>query len=291
MSTHGDLVAPSAEDTGRAYPAGAAATADPYKWTAIGLTALFTLTLPAILTLNVILQPAPPMPAWSAEAAALGVEPASISAGEQAFENSCTVCHGPSGDGVHGLGKPLRNSAYVQGHSDEELFDLIVEGRAPDDPLNTTGVLMPPRGAQNLSDAAIDDVVLYLRAIQDLSKDVVSTEPWDLASRESGGAGAAIELKDHPGYDLFVSSCAACHGQGAEGIEDQGLPLVSSGFIRGTSDEELISFIKRGRPMWDASNTTGLDMPPKGGNPAITDEQLQTIIDYIRALQDEAMGS
>jgi len=46
-----------------------------------------------------------------------------------------------------------------------------------------------------------------------------------------------------------------------------------------------------GRASWDENNTTGLDMPPKGGNPAITDDQLQSIVDYLRALQKEAMGS
>jgi len=46
----------------------------------------------------------------------------------------------------------------------------------------------------------------------------------------------------------------------------------------------LIGFIKSGRPIWDAANTTGLDMPPKGGNPALSDEDLRKIVAYIRAL-------
>jgi len=87
-----------------------------------------------------------------------------------------------------------------------------------------------------------------------------------------------------------VASCASCHGQGAEGIEGVGLPLSTSGFVRGASDKDLINFIKMGRPMWDENNVTGMDMPPKGGNPAITDEQLQSIVDYLRAVQASATG-
>jgi disulfide bond formation protein DsbB len=221
----------------------------------------------------------------------LSLDIAALRRGKQVFQAACVVCHGPKGDGVHGLGKPIHNSAFVQESSDDELFELLVDGRKLDDPLNTTGVLMPPRASQGLGDDKINDVIVYLRALQEPGAAPVSVEPWNTKARAGEGGATPIELTDHPGYDLFIASCTACHGRGGEGIEGQGLPLVTSGFVRGTSDQDLIGFIKRGRPMWDASNTTGLDMPPKGGNPAITDAQLQTIIDYIRALQKEALGS
>jgi len=266
---------------------------DPNKWPAIGLAVVFALTLPSIMAAMVLLQPAPPVPAWTVEAEALGVDRLEIARGERVYGSSCAVCHGPSGDGVPRLGKPVRNSAFVQGHSDAELFRLIVEGRPVSDPLNTTGALMPPRGAQGLGDEDIAAVVTYLRAIQDPEAATASMAAWEASDEPAGdgAAGAAIELTDHSGYDLFVASCAACHGQGGEGIETLGLPLTTSGFVRGKSDKDLITFIKMGRPIWDENNTTGLDMPPKGGNPAITDDELQQIVDYMRALQKEAMGS
>lgn len=221
----------------------------------------------------------------------LSLDVAALRRGRRVFQETCAVCHGPQGNGVHGLGKPVHNSAFVQQSSYDELFALLVDGRKLDDPRNTTGVLMPPRAAQELSDDKINDIIVYLRALQDPGVTPVSVEPWNIKARMGEGGATPIELPDHPGYDLFIASCTACHGRGGEGIEGQSLPLVTSGFIRGTSDQDLIGFIKRGRPMWDASNTTGLDMPPKGGNPAITDAELQLIIDYIRALQKEALGS
>lgn len=60
-----------------------------------------------------------------------------------------------------------------------------------------------------------------------------------------------------------------------------------SEFVSGLSDQELLTFVKMGRPIWDAANTTGIDMPPKGGNPALTDDQLLNIIVYIRSLRAE----
>jgi disulfide bond formation protein DsbB len=80
--------------------------------------------------------------------------------------------------------------------------------------------------------------------------------------------------------------CSACHGPDARGIPNLGKDLVTSEFVAGLTDEELLQFIKTGRPIWDPLNTTGLDMPPKGGNPALTDEEILAIIAYLRSLPE-----
>lgn len=271
---------------------------DPYRWPALGMAAVFILTLPTIIGVIVLLQPVPGTRFGGASSAFASTSTVALNSGtsmmgapgQATYASSCAVCHGPDGSGVHSLGKPLRNSAFVQGQTDEQLFALIVDGRKTSDPSNTTGALMPARGAQSLSDEAVTAVVAYLRTLQEPGVTPVSTEAWNIVGRDGEG-GAAIELTDHAGYDLFVASCAACHGQGAEGLEDLGLPLTTSGYVRGSTDADLVKFIKSGRSSWDENNSTGIDMPPKGGNPAITDDQLQTIVEYLRALQREAMGS
>ena len=87
------------------------------------------------------------------------------------------------------------------------------------------------------------------------------------------------------GAELFASACAACHGPDAKGIANLGKDLTTSEFAASLSDAELIAFIKEGRPSGDPLNTTGVEMPPKGGNPAITDAQLADIVAYVRTLQ------
>ena len=62
--------------------------------------------------------------------------------------------------------------------------------------------------------------------------------------------------------------------------------MTSSAFIASNSDDEMLVFVKTGRPVTHEDNTTGVDMPPKGGNPALTDEQILDIIAYIRTLQE-----
>jgi disulfide bond formation protein DsbB len=91
------------------------------------------------------------------------------------------------------------------------------------------------------------------------------------------------------GEELFVL-CAACHGIDGRGIQGLGKNLVESEFVASLTDEELLAFIQTGRPVWDAANTTGVDMPPRGGNPALTDEDIMAIIAYIRTLSAQASG-
>lgn len=88
------------------------------------------------------------------------------------------------------------------------------------------------------------------------------------------------------GRQLFVASCSACHGPSGEGVQGLGKDMQHSEFIAGLTDDELVAFIKTGRPIGDPLNTTGVDMPPKGGNPAITDEQLMDIVAFMRSIHE-----
>ncbi len=86
------------------------------------------------------------------------------------------------------------------------------------------------------------------------------------------------------GKQIFSTTCAACHGPAGEGVQGLGKDMTKSEFIAGLSDEELIAFVKVGRRIDDPLNTTGVDMPPKGGNPALSDEKLVDIVAFIRSI-------
>ena len=79
--------------------------------------------------------------------------------------------------------------------------------------------------------------------------------------------------------------CAGCHGMDGKGIQGLGKDFTTSEFVKSQTDEQLLAFLKVGRPASDPANTTGVDMPPKGGNPAFTDQQLLDVISYVRSLQ------
>ena len=86
------------------------------------------------------------------------------------------------------------------------------------------------------------------------------------------------------GATLFVT-CSACHGPDAMGIPGLGKDLVNGEFVNTATDEELTVVITSGRPIWDAENTTMVDMPARGGNPTLTEEDIYDIVAYIRSLQ------
>lgn len=262
---------------------------DPFLWQVIGLVIVFSVSLPTIIALTLAIEPDPPAVTphpWAEVAMRIDADPDQILLGESTYINGCALCHGPNADGVARLGKPLRNSAYVQEHSDQELFQLIATGRPPADPENTTGAMMPARANQNLSNERLRAVITFLRAIQEPGVATASIEDWII---DTGGAQLA-GVMGGVGHDLFISSCSACHGSTGEGMEGLGKPLADSPFIEAKTDKELITFIKMGRPIWDAENTTGVDMPPKGGNPALSEEQLSDIVKYIRTLHAKPTG-
>lgn len=87
--------------------------------------------------------------------------------GKQLFTATCTGCHGPQGAGIPHLGKDLQTSKFAAGLSDAQLVDFITQGRAVNDPLNTTHVPMPPKGGNPaLSPQDISDIVAYVRQLQ-----------------------------------------------------------------------------------------------------------------------------
>jgi disulfide bond formation protein DsbB len=261
-----------------------ASNPDPNKWPALVFGAVVLLT--PVIVLGAVIAATPKPESASVQAPSIsgnGQIPVRLVSGETIYKNTCMLCHGADAQGSPHLGKPLRNSDYIQSSSDQELIDVVTNGRLPDHPLNTTGVLMPARGAQNISDEEIVKVVGFLREIQDPNMPTVSMDDWVVEQTASRPA-ADPALLDHPGRELFLASCSACHGSNAEGIEGLGKSFIDSEFIKSSSDKELMTMIKMGRPVWDPANTTGLDMPSKGGNPAITDDQLTDIIGYIRSV-------
>ncbi|MEZ5175434.1 MAG: cytochrome c [Acidimicrobiia bacterium] len=94
-----------------------------------------------------------------------------------------------------------------------------------------------------------------------------------------GGSGDPSE-----GAEVYQGTCAACHGPTAGGIDGLGKPLAPSEFVTSNTEDELVAFIKVGRPAGDPANTQGVDMPPKGGNPSLTDEDLHDVAAYIKSL-------
>ena len=201
----------------------------------------------------------------------------------------CAACHGPDARGVPGLGKDLVDSEFVISLTDEELADFIITGRPIWDPENTTGLDMPAKGGNPaMSNDDIDAIVAYIRLLAGGDAGSGTAAPADDTTTDSSessdetASNVDVELATQ-GESLFIL-CAACHGPDARGVPGLGKDLVDSEFVISLTDEELADFIITGRPIWDPENTTGLDMPAKGGNPAMSNDDIDAIVAYIRLL-------
>lgn len=104
---------------------------------------------------------------------------------------------------------------------------------------------------------------------------------------EAAEAEPAIVGDAAAGEQVYQTSCVACHGPDAKGVQGLGKSLhpSDSDFISERTDDELVEYIKVGRRVDDPLNTTGIDMPPKGGNPAMTEEDMYNVVAYMRTLE------
>ncbi len=117
----------------------------------------------------------------------------------------------------------------------------------------------------------------------------IRVSPWLMvavlvvaASAGCGGEGAAVDAVR--GQQLYLANCALCHGADGGGKPALGKSLIDNEFTRGMTDEELVQFLAEGRRADHPLNTKGVDMPPRGGNPGLSDADLMAIVQYLRTL-------
>ena len=82
------------------------------------------------------------------------------------------------------------------------------------------------------------------------------------------------------GKDLFMSNCAVCHGEQLEGLEYLGVKLTENEYVNGHSVNELADHIKRGRPLADPTNRTGIIMP---GFPQFSQNELNLLAAFLKS--------
>ena len=88
------------------------------------------------------------------------------------------------------------------------------------------------------------------------------------------------------GEKTYSQLCVACHGPGGVGVEGLGKSIITSDFVTSSSDDELVAFIIEGRDITHPENSTGVAMPPKGGNPGLKTKDVANVVAYMRSIQE-----
>lgn len=248
-----------------------------------------------------------------------------VARGKRLYDASCIACHGQDLHGVPNLGRDLAAGRFTRDSSDSALLDMINRGRGPADPGFTGPVPMPPRGGRpDFSDADLRSILSYVRAVQvpgrinnrpipevhvelldgpvgeALHAATPSPAPTPTAQSSAAAALAAPPANSPAETSLVLdaeairrgkrvyASCIACHAKDGSGVKGMGADLTHSEFVAGSSNEKLRDFIKIGRQPGAPGSKLNLNMPPKGGNPALKDNQLDDVVIYLRSLQQSA---
>ena len=115
----------------------------------------------------------------------------------------------------------------------------------------------------------------------------------EAAAQPAAAADAPAEAAAAPAGDaanggkIYSTACVACHGPEAKGVTGLGKDLTTSTWVGEQSDVQLVEFIKRGRDVTDPLNTTGVAMPPKGGNPAMSEQEIADIVAFVRSIHQQ----
>jgi mono/diheme cytochrome c family protein len=127
--------------------------------------------------------------------------------------------------------------------------------------------------------------LLMAPALNDWLVATHSSRPAAAAASPAGALAKVDPAAKLRGQVLFIQGCNACHGDDARGRVGLGKDLVHSAFVKSQSAPQLVTFLKKGRDISDPLNTTRVPMPPKGGNPALNDKQLNDLVAYVRGIQ------
>ena len=121
---------------------------------------------------------------------------------------------------------------------------------------------------------------------------IALTAVTTLADSSPSPSGSPVALPGDPakGATLYGPNCASCHGASMTGVVGPALnPIVKLPGVANPLDPAyLIEIITNGR-IHQAGDPGSTNMPPKGGNANITDQDIKDLASYI--IQQNLTGS
>jgi cytochrome c5 len=233
-------------------------------------------------------------PAMSAEAVAKRLEPVGkvvvgeaattkqARTGEEVFKTVCAACHTTGALNAPKIGDKEAWEAHIK-----EGLDVLVKNAI-------AGInQMPPKGGNpELSDEEVARAVVYLAnqsganfkepaaatsaaekapPMGDAKPSVQATPPA-AAAKPAEKAVAVDDKQSGDGKSVYESACAACHASGLAGAPKAG------------DKSQWAPRISQGADILYASAIKGKGaMPPKGGNPSLSDAQVKAAVDHLVA--------
>ena len=183
----------------------------------------------------------------------------SESKGRETFEGTCASCHGSAGVGH--IAPAIGNKSFLAAVSDHFIKETAAVGRSG---TGMQGNLKGQGGTASLPERQINDVVAYLRSLQDTTRTLAGVTQGDISL----------------GRDRFARICAQCHGPAGSGGKGPG--IGRKGFLSQANDGFLLGTIANGR--------TGTEMKGftqgAGGLAELSEHDIRSIVVYLRSGAD-----
>jgi cytochrome c5 len=214
-------------------------------------------------------------PAPAAVVAQAASATAAGDAGKAVYGGLCFNCHGTGIPGVPQLGdKAAWEARIAQGM--EKLYANAINGFTGEG-----GMMMPPKGGNTaLSDDEVKAAVDYMiNAVQPVAAAEAAPAPAvgavpaaEAAPAAEPAAGAATA---GAGKSVYDGLCFNCHGTGIPGVPQLGDKAAWEARIAQGMEKLYANAIN------GFTGAGGMPMPPKGGNAALSDDEVKAAVDYI----------
>lgn len=158
-----------------------------------------------------------------------------LAAGDSAFGNFCSTCHGAGAQGF--IGYPnLNDDEWIWGGTFDDIRHTLVVGIRSEHP-ETRFSQMPAYGVDGLLTAA------EIRHVRDYVLSLSGATGFEQAALDDGSR-------------IFASQCATCHGDNGMGDRAQGAPnLTDAIWLYGGEPQQIENTIHRGpygvMPAWE----------------------------------------
>ena len=187
--------------------------------------------------------------------------------GKAVYDGLCFTCHAQGIAGAPKIGDMAAWEARIEKGRDANLANVITGYTGP------TGIMPPKGGNPSLTDEEVAAAVDYMLAAvgpgnasgNATSAPVTAPEPEPVTA-------AAVE--NAKGKEVYDAACFVCHTPGAAGAPKLGDAAAWTARIEKGIDALYHSSIK------GYMGEVGM-MPPKGGRPDFSDEDIKAAVDYM----------
>lgn len=186
---------------------------------------------------------APPQQGNSSDLASLSQE--AVAHGKEIFTSTCVACHGETRDKIPTC--RLADPEFFAERGDQALMDSVTFGKGA----------MPSWGAENggpLSPEDVQDVLAYLKDAVGLGATSENGQAQTQEPLASAGPALTTEIISQ-GKEVFMGTCAACHGETRDKIPT--CQLANGEWLEGRGFDGIVTAITDGKPpampAWGAS--------------------------------------